>query len=280
MPEYMRLDKQLLVAAIGAATSIITGVTLGLIEVRVGYSLYSFTLFSVIPLGAIIAGFVAATGYYFGAKLFHQKPAGGVFANMVCASLSVFLVAHYMPYFALEVDGIRIKEIISFWQYLDLDIRTASISFMNGNYSTGVLGGWGYVFSGLHLLGFSVGGMCVYCWLLQNPYCDKCSRYFKHNGTQERFTSDGITLAKQTEFFTSFLDYQRYIEAISFHAKYMGVKNGSSHDLRTKIITSVCTSCNVNHLELITSKLNGDNWDDISGGGISLFTGEQLEIVF
>jgi hypothetical protein len=195
MPEYVRADKQLLVAALGIISSLIIGLTLGLIEVYYGYAIYSWMFWFVIPVGAFLAGFGAASGYYAGAMLFHQKPAGGVLFNMVAASLSAFFIVHYIPYYMFEVDGIRVKEALSFWQYFDIDVRNTSLSLVRGGASTGELGSfWGYAYAGLQLLGFSVGGFAVFGWLSQNPYCEKCSRYLKKTGKQERFTSGGKTL--------------------------------------------------------------------------------------
>jgi hypothetical protein len=53
-----------LAAVFGIATSFITGIILGLIEVHSGYALYSWVFWVVIPVGAILSGFGAASGYY------------------------------------------------------------------------------------------------------------------------------------------------------------------------------------------------------------------------
>lgn len=64
MSEYIRADKQLLAAVFGIATSFITGIILGLIEVHSGCALYSWVFWVVIPVGAILSGFGATSGYY------------------------------------------------------------------------------------------------------------------------------------------------------------------------------------------------------------------------
>lgn len=281
MSEYIRADKQFLVAAFGITTSLLTGVTLGLIEVYSGYAIYSWMYWFVIPVGAFLAGFGAASGYYAGAMLFHQKPVGGVLFNMIAAAAGAFLIVHYIPYFMFEVDGIRVKDVISFWQYLDIYIRNTSLSFVRGGASTGELGSfWGYVFAGLQLLGFSVGGIAVFGWLSQNPYCDNCSSYLKKTGTQERYTSDGEILIEQIKNLASLLDVQKWNEALRYHAEKMGVYyTGGSHKLRSRIITRVCPICRMNHLEFIVSTLEGSNWKDINETEIRLFTEEQLTTI-
>ena len=67
--------KDLLVTVLGVGSTLIVAGVLGFIEVKFGWALYSFMFFFIIPVGAGFAGFAAASGYYLGAKLTHQKPA-------------------------------------------------------------------------------------------------------------------------------------------------------------------------------------------------------------
>ena len=275
MSEYIRPDKQILVAVFGISTSLLTGIVLGLIQVYTGYAIYSLTFWFVIPVGAILAGIGAASGYYAGAKLFHQKPTGGVLLNMVGASIVAFLVVHYIPYYMLELDGFRVKDEISFWQYLDFSIRHTSLSFLRIRSSTGELGSfWGYAYACLKLVGFSFGGFAVFAWLSQEPYCDKCSYYLKKTGQQDRFTSNGELLLEQLKIFNSFIPDKKFIEAIRFHSEEMGFTNSSNQHLRSRLITRVCPGCSINQLDFIVSKLDGDDWKDIKETAICSFAKE------
>lgn len=278
MPDYVRADKQLIVGILGIGTSLLTGVILGLIEAYTGFAFYSWMIWFIIPFGAFIAGGGAASGYYAGAMLFNQKPIGGVLFNMISASISAFLVVHFVPYFLLEAEGIRVKDAISFWQYLDIDIRHTSLSLAHApSASTGELGGfWGYIYACLQLAGFSVGGFGVFNWLSSNPYCEKCSRYLRKTGQQDRFTSDGESLSEALRQFALLLDNREFNEAISFHAERMGVQSSSGHHLRTRLLTRACQGCGLNHLDFIASKLDGKNWKDIDRTQIRLFTEVKL----
>ncbi len=279
MPEHLRTDKQILVAAFGATTSLLTGIILGLIEFYTGYAIYSWMFWFIIPAGALLSGFAAASGYYVGAISFNQRPAGGVLFNMIAASVSAFFIVHYIPYFMLEVEGIRVKEAISFWQYLDFDIRHTSLSFIRGGQSTGELGGaLGYAFAALQLVGFSIGGFAVFGWLSQNPYCDKCSRYLKKTGEQVRYTSDGDIFAERISDFATLIDNQKFDEAIRFHADKMGDEDRQKHHLKTRLVTRKCLSCGINHLDFVASKYEGDDWKDINETQIRLFTEAQLNV--
>jgi hypothetical protein len=272
--------KQILVAIFGISTSFGTGIILGLIQVYSGYAIYSFTIWFVIPVGALLAGFGAASGYYAGAKLFQHKPTGGVLLNMVGASIIAFIIVHYIPYYFLEVNGIRVKEAISFWQYLNFIIRHASLSLLRTSASTGELGSfWGYIYAGLKLVGFSLGGLAVFGWLAESPYCGKCSRYLKKTGKIDRFTNDGELLLEILNTFAMYLNDKKFEEAIRFLSEKIKYLSSYRNNLRLRLITRSCPICNINHLELTVSKRDNDNWKDIKKSAICVFTEEKLEII-
>lgn len=279
MTGYVRTDKQLLVAAMGFSTSAVTGIALGLIEYYTGYAIYSWTLWFVVPIGAILAGSAAASGYYTGAMLFHQKPVGGVLFNMAAASVSAYFLVHCVPYYLVEVEGLRVKDAVSFWQYMDYNIRHTSIKLLRGGASTGELGRfWGYAYASLQLVGFSLGGISVFVWLASNPYCEKCARYLAKTGKQERYTSDSDAFVSSIKEFANLVEQKRFDEAILFHANKMGTPLTTGHHLRTSVITRACTVCGINHLDFIASKLHKNDWKDIDETHISLFTNKELAV--
>jgi hypothetical protein len=276
MPDSLRVDKQLLVAALGITSSLLTGIILALIEVSTGFAIYSWTLWFIIPVGAFLAGFGGASGYYAGAKLFQQKPAGGVLFNMMLASISTFFLVYYIPYYMLEADGIRIKDAISFWQYLDFSFTHTSLRLLRGSASTGELGSLGYVHAVLQLIGFSLGGIGVFGWLLDNPYCDKCSRYLTKTGRRDRYYLGQESFVQDMEQFSALIESQRLPEAVRFHNDEMGIPQEGTKPLRTRLSTHSCLKCGINHLDFIVSRRTKDEWKDINGTRIVLFTQEQL----
>ncbi len=277
MAEPIHTSVRIIVSLLGVITSLITGIILGLIEAYTGYALYSWMFWFVIPVGAILAGFCAATGHYFGATYFHQKPLGGPFLNIIIASLGAFVLVHYIPYYLMDINGIRVKDALPFWQYLDLYIRNTSLSLVRGNLSTGTLGGfWGYIYACLQLLGFSLGGIAVFFWLANNPFCKKCSRYLTISSQRDRYSSDGQSLIDKMRHFQSLLNSQEFEKAIRFHEDEMGIDISPGHHLRARLITRVCSGCGINHLDFFVSKLGKDNWEDVNGSQIRIFTYHNL----
>lgn len=278
MSNQVRTDKQLMIAAMGIGSAALTGGVLGLIEAWTGFALYSLMFWFIVPVGAFLAGFGAASGYYFGAKVFHQKPAGGIAVNMVLASISTYLFVHYIPYYLMEIDGVRVKDAISFWNYLDLDIRYTSLSFKGQ--STGELGStFGYIYAVIQLIGFSIGGFAVFRLLLAAPFCEKCSKYLSKTNTQERYASEGEVLSEKIQTFIEMLNGKKYVKALEFHADQMGVSESSGNHLRTRITIHKCKTCGINHFDFETSRLEGNNWKDITEARMRLWVDHRLEAV-
>jgi hypothetical protein len=214
------------VVAFGLATTIAVGAALGAVELYTGFALYSFVFFFVIPVGAILAGFAAASGYYFGLTLLNDKPVGNVVVNMVLAAVSAYLAAHYVPYFVLEIDGILVREFISFPEYLDISIRSASMSFGVRGHAIGETGEmrplWGYLYAALQVGGFAAGGFAVFGFLLGRPYCEGCGKYFRKLGKQARYTSDADVLVANIRQLAELFVSSRGAEAMTFHSTHMG----------------------------------------------------------
>jgi hypothetical protein len=268
-------DKQLIVAAMGLGSAVLTGSILGIFESSSGIALYSFMFFFIIPLGAFFAGVMASCGYYFGAVTFHQKPAGGVAVNMIIMAIGAYFLAHYIPYNAMTIDGIQIKDRISFFQYLDLDIRHTTLSIKGHN--TGELGSFGYIYALIQLIGFSLGGLCVFAFLLEIPFCQKCSEYLEKVKTQDRYTSQGELLSENIENFVKSLEDKKYRQAIKIHADKMGDLEVNEHHLRTRITIHKCKSCQINYLKFNTSHLDGGDWKDIAKSQIELWIDPRLD---
>ena len=62
------------VAAAGLATTILTVAANALLHWLIGFNIFGFSVFFLVPAGAIACGFAAASGYFYAAKFFHIRP--------------------------------------------------------------------------------------------------------------------------------------------------------------------------------------------------------------
>ncbi|MGR3279884.1 hypothetical protein ACSYAD_33050, partial [Acaryochloris marina NIES-2412] len=203
-------------------------------------------------------------------------PAGGVGVNMVLAAISAYLLVHYVPYYFLEIEGERVKDFLSFWTYLDLDIRHTSLSFRS-DVSTGELGSiFGYIYAFIQLIGFSIGGFAVFSILLDSPFCEKCEKYLQKTKTQDRYTSEGELLSEKIKELIAKLNGRKYLESLEFHAGQMGEVQQLKHHLRTRITMHKCKSCDTNHLNFEASRIENNDWKNIEDVSMKIWINHRL----
>jgi ABC-type Co2+ transport system permease subunit len=147
----------------------------------------------VIPVGALLSGFAAASGYYFGAKLFHHQPTRLLLCNMISVAITTYFLLNYLNYSLMQIKGQQVSRLISFGQYIGVVLRHQSMEFRIRGAKlgeTGDLGSLGYVMAVLQVLGFAVRGLCVYWHLRAAPYCEACGKYLKKQSSTTRYTND------------------------------------------------------------------------------------------
>ena len=107
-----RMVEDLLVGGCGLITSLATAVLLAWVERQFGWARYSFMFWFIIPVGAALAGFAGASGYYFGSILFGHRPTRLLLLNVALASLATFFLVHFIEYSTLELDGKQVSEAV------------------------------------------------------------------------------------------------------------------------------------------------------------------------
>ena len=280
--DVSRLAQDFLVSGLGATTSIITAVILAAVELRFDFSLYTWMFWFVIPAGAILCGFAAASGYYLGARLFNHRPTGILLLNMVAISIATFFLIHYLNYFFLEIDGKAVRDFIPFSQFLDIEMSHTAVQFNIRAHPIGEaveIGSWGYLYAALQMLGFAVGGVAVYFHLKSLPYCDSCSKYLAKKGIQNRYTRDSEALTNAVKDIMHCLSESRFQDAIAVHAKMAGSDTYQKElVLRSQMQIKRCKSCNQHWLKFSVSKRSRDDWKDITELGCESFCAVPISI--
>ena len=141
-----RLANEFGVAICGLVTSIIVAILNVTIAKMFDIDIFTFSIWFVIPAGAIGVGFAAASGYYFGSLYFHKLPTHTLLWQMVVIAGFTQLLIYYLGYstFVFE-NGQRVKDLIPFTEYLDTIISKAHYRIGRAaNIDTGEVGQMGY----------------------------------------------------------------------------------------------------------------------------------------
>jgi hypothetical protein len=278
--DVSRVAQDFLVSGLGALTSVLTAAILAAIDLKFDFSIYSWMVWFVIPVGAICCGLVASSGYYLGARLFNHRPTRILLFNMVGISISTFFLIHYLNYYLMRVDGTAVRDLLPFSQFLDLELSHTAMQFSIRAHPVGTpveLGSWGYLYAVLQMLGFAIGGVFVYFNLKSLAYCDTCSRYLVKKGIQTRYTADSDTLTKAVTEIMQCFSERRFQDAISAHAKAAGYENSTGMTLRSRVEVKRCKDCNQHWLKFtVSKKAKKDEWEDIGQLGYEAFCVEPI----
>jgi hypothetical protein len=262
------LPEDLIITASGAFTSVLTALLLYGVERVFEISIYSWTFLFIIPVGAGISGFAAATGYWFGAKLLNRRPGWILLFSILGVSMGTFFLVHYLNYAALVINGVPVRDAVPFGTYLSIVLTKSAISFHLRTVSlgsTGTLGAWGYVYALLQILGFAIGGFTVYTFLLLQPFCGSCERYYKRMKRTFRFTGDPDLMKGLVATVLPLLYDKRLSEVEAAVESFGKPKPDKADTLRVEVSLWRCKACGERLLRFSVAKRSGDNWTDVDG---------------
>jgi hypothetical protein len=275
--DVSRLLQDFVVAGVGAATSLATAAILIAIERSTGFSFYTFMFWFVIPVGAVLSGFVAASGYYLGARLFNHRPTKILLLNMVVISVATFFLIHYFSYYFLTIEGKPVRDFVSFVDFLRIELSHTSVQFGIRAHGIGEpveLGAWGYLYAALQVVGFAAGGLAVFGHLNSLPYCERCAKYLSAKGSQTRYSHIAGDTAETTKTLVECVATGRFQDAIAIHAREP--ENAKDASFRSQIHIKRCKGCNLHWMKFTLSRRDKSVWKVFSEVGFERFTEEPI----
>ncbi len=134
----------------------------------------------VIPAGAMIVGFAAGSGYGIASYLTGLRIRRGLLLAVLALQLGGYAGAQYLEFRSLTREGPLVDEngeTLTFARYYH--IRAITFAWDNHGHPGEPLGGWGYFFVGLGVVGFALGGVLAPAILMKVAYCERCALYMK-----------------------------------------------------------------------------------------------------
>jgi len=175
------LLEQLGIALLGLVTTLLVVITEITVWRWTTVSLVGTRLEYVIPIGAIVGGAVAASGYYFGAIYTHSRTGPSLLLLMVMiAALAYFLI------YWLEYTHVHDGDAATFWEFVQSRWTHTRLRG-RGSFNVSV---FGYVLGLLEFIGFLLGGLCVYWFLAEREMCPSCNLYLSSVLTSQKEFAD------------------------------------------------------------------------------------------
>lgn len=232
-----------LVAGCGLATTVATALAVVILENESGIQLFSYGAYGgLLPIGALACGAAAASGYYGGSVIFHQRPTWLLLLQMVLIGALAQFLMYYLEYF------ITMKGAVGNWNafvaWLDHDITSASYQINNRHGRdtiTGPVGKMGYVISGIQFAGFMIGAGAIFFYLRSLPVCRDCEKYIKQIGQRDKLFesyTEAEAFCDETRIMP--LDSAQYAERLAQANTTTGSRAGS---YRIEIGLYECPGC-------------------------------------
>jgi hypothetical protein len=163
----------------GLATSVLTAILVLAVEQWLNFSFFTLTFWVIVPVGALITGCLAASGYYFGAIVANRKPGKGLLVTMVIVAGATFFLIYYMQYRTLEIDGNAVSSFVPFTTFLQVVLTKAEYGLVRSSQAHFEVGAFGYFIGFLQVVAFMLGGFGTYLALSAKPFCGTCEKYLK-----------------------------------------------------------------------------------------------------
>jgi hypothetical protein len=253
--------KRSVLALCGLATSIAVAVLITVGERLTGYDLFTFNIWVIVPAGAILTGLAAASGYYFGSLFFHMRPTPLAFVQMVAIAGLTFVLIYYLEYATLTLDdGRHVSDYMSFWRYFTFVVTTAHYQLGHGQIDTGELGEAGYWVAAIQFIGFLVGGVAIFAFLLNHPFCDVCKKYLRVIAKVHRRFPDSSSVARYHEgLFVLPMDTPEFAAAAAV------VHDAKTERGATQLVISLigCPECRRQQVSVDAEVYDGRDWKSV-----------------
>lgn len=142
-----------------------------------GFNIMGLNFAFIVPAGAIIVGLLAGSGYALASKLFNVKARPEFFLILLLVAVVTYFLSHYVTYrFVLWQNQLTTTN-LTFVEYVKTSAENSTIKSSRYGQTETQLGGWGYLFLVLELIGFTLGSLVPTLVLGAKHYCENCQLY-------------------------------------------------------------------------------------------------------
>ena len=274
-----RFLRGIVVTMLGIATTVLTAVGLVYLEVHYDCAIYGFVLAFIFPFGAVLSGFLAASGYLPGSRLLNYRPGRGLLVTMLAVSGANFFLIYWLKYIHLQVNGEPVRNWMGFSSYLRFTLTHTAMKAGHFSSDSFELGAGGYLYAALLILGFAGGGYFMFNLTRSEPYCEDCSVYMKKQGSQTRYFVKWEEVAACTSEIRRECEGGQFRKAVQVHAR------AGAHDADAATGYSVglefknCKKCEKQWVEMIAKKRANGRWSRDFNVKYSAYCSERVEVL-
>lgn len=251
------------IALCGFVTSILVAIIDVVVARMVGFDFFTFSLWFVVPAGAALAGFAAASGYYFGPLYFHKRANKALLVQMVFIAGFTQVLIYWLGYTTMVLnDGRKVADLVPFVQYLDVSLTSAHYRIGRVQADTGAVGSLGYLLAVFQFVGFLGGGVAVYMYLRAKAVCQACDLYLRPLAKKRKTYADSADASGYYDKLLSYpVDGEEFAALIRSEASVAKPKQGAFH-IETSLLA--CPQCKSQLIEEEVKVHNGKEWKSVN----------------
>jgi hypothetical protein len=227
-----------IVVAGGALTSIATLVGVFALANH-GTNIMGWYANWIIPIGAVVVGMCAASGYAIAAWFTGLKMTRRLVLGVLALLALSYMLAQYEEYRQLQLDD------VGFFTWFDAVTRAFSFEERNGTPGS-PFGLGGYFFRALELSGFALGGVLAPLVLRHKPHCERCRTYKRTHSVAwvAGGLADDAAVSTLDEMFgaAGIGDRAAFDRAVA-KAPVASMREVNRHDLRVNVSIVRCPRC-------------------------------------
>ena len=258
----MTAAKYLLVSVAGILGFVATVVVLAAFEHFTGFNLFSFSLFIVVPAGALLSGFAAASGFYLASLWLQVRPNWFILLQIIIVAALAQIAIYYAGYWSLVLDdGTVVADRIGFKEYLDIYLSSQHIRVGRGSVDAGEVGQFGWWLAGIEYIGFLVGGVAAFLLLRAYPSCQGCNLYLRKIAKKEQFFSEQDDFGRYyDQLFNYGVDGPEFKSLLQWSPKEGKSEKGN---IQVQSILRRCPSCKEEFMTQEVKVFAKDGWKDV-----------------
>ncbi|QDT62838.1 hypothetical protein [Calycomorphotria hydatis] len=243
-----------IIVASGLATTAVSLVLGYFLEHQLGWGI--FNLYPMmIPLGSVLLGFCAGSGYGIATLITHGK-----ITKPLLTVICVLLVISYVLGEYIEYSGVvaqlppELQGELSFFNYYDAVTREFAIE-RRGNPVGGKFGVFGYAIRVLEVLVFTLSGAAIPLYFYSRAYCDRCRAYMSTTKPFAILPAAGHSAEQEDKNHLTWIrdsvesnSPAKLVTLLSTHADNSSMNEAADH--RTHLILHQCETCGDAELDI------------------------------
>ncbi len=255
VPRLGRTGRSVLVVVCGVATTAAALLGVYLLKVLADENIMGLYANYVLPVGALLVGLLASSGYALAAWFSGRRISGGLLLTILGLQVLAYFAAQYVEFRAYEpIRPGPVVERMGFLEYFDLSTRAFAWKKTSGTGSGEPLGALGYLVRLGEILGFSLGTLLIPLLLGNVPYCELCERYKK---TRKLAVLPAETAAaEEVTRLASAKDVAGFSQCVQRHQANAKANNKLPRRISVSLIH--CQQCSGGQLQLMLAEGSGN----------------------